>query len=339
MRALILTDLHHGHSISEYFLSYELKLFDWFESVKNEYRIDTIINLGDTHDKQMSVNPKVANLFRDKHKQLSIGIDNYYVLAGNHDCYYKTSNTITTLPLFFKEANQILIETKPLKIGTMCFIPWISPDNIEEIKKFVNENNRPENTLFCHIEASGFRNGAITTKHDQLYISEMDKYKAVYSGHYHAKQKKGNLTFLGNCFQKTFGELEHKFLHVLIDDELIPIINQNDIFLRRNIPEGLTTEEIENNVKDFKDKIVQLYIPSSDFDYISKVEMMIEKYRPYEMTLKTKNIIDDTSDVEIDNSTEDELNEMFLNQMTYPNEKTKNDFQEKFEFYWKKAEK
>jgi len=67
--------------------------------------------------------------------------------------------------------------------------------------------------------------------------------------------------------------------------------------------------------------------------------MMIEKYRPYEMTLKTKNIIEDTADVEIDNSTEDELNEMFLNQMTYPNEKTKNDFQEKFEFYWKKAEK
>lgn len=338
MKTLIISDLHHGHSISEFFIDYEMKLFDWFEDIILTYDIENIVNMGDTHDKQMSVSPKIANLFRDRHKRLSEMVANYFIIAGNHDCYYKTSNSVTSLPFFFKEDNQILIERKPLKFINYCFIPWISPENSEEIKKFVRENNNSNNYLFSHLESSGFKNGAITTKTDQLYISEYGNYKKVFSGHYHAKQSKDNLLYVGNPFQKTFGEMESKFVHVLDDDKLISLQNKNDIFTRVNILDGLSDTEIEDIVKVLKDKIVQVYIASSDFDYINKVEMIIDKYRPYEAQIKTKNVLEEVATIEIDNSSEEELNKSFLSNLEYPSEDFKTKFSEKFDFYWKKSE-
>ena len=339
MKALIISDLHHGHSQSEYFLKYELNLFNWFEKIIDEHGIDTIINLGDTSDKQLSVSTKVAKLFSEAHKKLASKVERYFVLAGNHDCFYKTSNEITGLPVFFKDIpNVIMIENEPLIYDKFCFIPWMSPGNSAEIKEFVRQNNKKENYLFAHLEASGFKNGAITTKSDQLYISEYNNYNKVFTGHYHAKQEKGNMLYVGNPFQKTFGEIERKFVHVLDGDGIISIENENAIFTRILFKEGLEDAEIAEVASHLTGKICQVFVNSSDFDYINKVETEIEKNAPYSVTVRTKNLeaySDD--DIEIDNSTEEELNASFLSQLDYPSEEIKDDFQGKFQMYWSQS--
>lgn len=341
MKILILADLHHGHNMTQKFLEYELSLFDWFEEIIKEEAVDAIINLGDTHDKQMSVSPKTVALFKERHLRLRSLVDSYYVLTGNHDSYYKTSNKITSLPLFFDETFE-KIENDPVVLpsidGDLVFIPWISPHNAEVVKSVVSENNKKGNYLFCHLEASGFKNGAITTRHDQLYVSDYGKYRAVLSGHYHAKQTKGNLTFVGNCFQKTFGELERKFVHVLdtFTGELKEFENTNEVFKRINVDSGLSEEQIRSQLSDVTDKVVRLYIDSDDFDYISKVERVLEQMKPYEVSVKTKNVIVET-DVEIEQKTEEELNELFLESLDFPNDELRAEFKAEFGKFWNRA--
>lgn len=335
MKALILSDLHHGHNNSEFFLNYELGLFDWFKGIIQFMQLDSVFILGDIHDKQMTVNTKVSNLFAKKHEELSGLVKNYVVLAGNHDCYYKTSNAITSLPLFVKNV-ATLVETEPFQLGNCFFIPWISPENAEKIKGFVSEHNSPDNYLFAHLEASGFKNGAITTKHDQLYVSDYGKYKKVFTGHYHAKQEKGNMLYVGNCFQKTFGELERKFVHVLDTDtgDIVEIENTNDIFRKVSVADKLESEEIREAVEGCKGKIVKLYIDSVDFDYINKVEMLMTEEQPERIDVKTKNFVESFEDVEIDNSTEEEMNKQFLETIEYSSKEEQETVMGKFNEFW-----
>jgi len=337
MKALIISDLHHGHNISDYHINYDLGVMDWIIQTAKEKKVDVVINTGDTHDKMLQANIRIINLFKQKHAELAEAVDNYYIISGNHDNYYKTSNDVTSLPLFFNEKNQHLIESQPLKVDNLCFIPWISPANSQQIKDFVSKNNSPENYLLAHLEMSGFRNGMITTKTDNLYKAEYNKYAKVFSGHYHEKQERGNLMYVGNPFQKTFGELERKWIHVLDTEtgEIEAIENTRTIYRRIEVADGLSKEELEDVLSDVEGKKLRVHIDSSDYKYVGAVEMMLEERKPEYYKLFTKNMVEEHEEIVIDRQSNDELNRDFLENMQYPNEKYKEDFQKLFNETWR----
>ncbi len=336
-KTLIISDLHHGHSLSNYHLDYELKLMDWIIATVKKEKIKQIINLGDVSDKMMTVNTMVVKMFQEKYEELSSIVDVQYVIAGNHDTYYKNTNKVTALPLFFKSKNDIIIDKDPLKVDNMCFIPWISADNSANIKKFVEANNNKENYLFGHLEQSGFKNGSIISSTDHLYLSEFDKYKQIFSGHYHEKQEINNLMYVGSCYQKNFGEMEHKYIHLVdSNDKITAVENNNRLFEIIVAENGLTVEQMKEMFCDVENKKIRVIIESSDIDYINKVEQIIEMYNPFSVIVMSKSI---DSDIDIDQDSVDiasdnELNKMFLDKMEFSEQKTKDAFFSEFQKIW-----
>jgi len=341
---LLITDLHHGNSTSEYDIKYQLDHLEWLKEIIKEYNCDGVINCGDTHDKRMIASFRIIELFKQKHREISEMVENMYIIAGNHDNYYTNSNQITSLPSFFQSPNQILIQDEGFvdPSGKLFFIPWINESNSERLSEFVRGNNRKGNFLFSHLEQGGFRHGGTFSKNNQLYISDFSKYDKVFSGHFHEKQEQGNLIYLGNGYQKDFGELERKFVHVLNEKtgEIIPIENRNWIYKKILIENEDSEETIKEKCFDIENKKVRIYIDSSDTNFIIECEKIINSFKPYTRTITSKNPdieYEEEMSTENINKTDEEMNLEFLDKICYNNKEQKECVFDNFEYYWKRS--
>jgi len=265
-------------------------------------------------------------------------VKKYFVLAGNHDCYYTNSNKITSLPSFFQGENFVLIENDCLVHENLVFVPWINEENTHNITEFVSKRNNQENYLFGHFEFSGFRHGKKLSESDQLYRPDYDKYKRVFSGHYHERQEQGNVLYLGNPWQKDFGELEDKYVHILDTetDELLTIKNEIRLF------EVMIVRDAEDVVKlkNIKDKYCKIHIDSTDQKFILKVENEIDKIGPRRVSITYTAQLEthDEGDLDFRTMTNEELNQKYLERVEYPSEEERKLFCDGFDYYWKMAE-
>ena len=348
MKLLMITDLHHGSDESEYHVSKQLDFLKWVGSVATEKGVHKIVNLGDTHHRRLTASFRIMDKFKTEHAKLA---DSYEmtVLAGNHDCYYTTSNRITSLPHFFPEQGVHLVEDdiRVVKEGdrVLVFIPWLNTENSERIAKKVREYNKKGNILFAHLELSGFvKNDKSTNENNSLNKSDYNKFDFVFSGHYHGKQEKGNVFYLGAGYQQNFGELEKKYIHIYDTDtgEVEAIENKEDIYRKILVPKDATDDEIKKLCKGVGGKIIRVFIDSTDMEYIIKVESIIESEKPHSRDIHTKNINDAIEDVDLDseemmNMDETRLNAEFLEKFDYISKKQEKEFKQLFADYWNQS--
>lgn len=343
-KTLLITDLHHGFSNSEFHTNYQLDFLESLNGLIKEKGIERIVNLGDTHDKRMTASFLVIERFKEAHAKLASNVKEYVAIAGNHDCYYTTTNEITSLPSFFQSENQRLVTNEPLKIGNLCFIPWISEGNVEVIMKFVRENNKKGNYLFGHLEQAGFSFGGTISKKNNLFLSDYNNYTKIFTGHYHERQEKDNLLYLGNPYQKDFGELTKKYIHILDDEtcEIETIENTKNIYEKFVINGNDTPETIKDKCSEIKGKIVKIFIDSSDTNFINECEKIITDSEPHRREILSKNVeiemVDgEETQIDIFNKSDDEINSEFLEQIEYITPEQKNEFVDLFDVYWKRS--
>lgn len=291
MKILILTDLHHGSDNSEYMINYQLNFLDEMKELIESENIDAIVNLGDTHDKRLTVNVRIMELFKRKHMELASAVSKYFVIAGNHDCYYTNTNDFTSLNAFFADDHRFTkIINHPLIIHNMVFIPWISSGNSKMITEFVSKCNRKSNILFGHLELSGFQHGGTVSKHDQLMKSDYDKYRRVFSGHYHGYQERDNIIYPGTPYANNFGELEDKRILVydVETDEVERYINEKRIFEKIVINDSMTEKEILHILEvdpGISNKIVNMYFNTKAPKIIKMVENRITDIMPHKINI------------------------------------------------------
>ena len=242
MKIALLTDPHYGVRNDSPIIMDHMKTFldeTFFPKLEAE-GIKTIIHLGDLVDRRKYINYVTANRLRtdflDQCKARGITV---YVIAGNHDTYYKNTNEINALIelVVGKYSNVFVYSQGPSLVdfdGTqIVMLPWICNENREESLKFLNDTKAP--IVMGHLELAGFEMYRGSVSHDGDDPKLFDRFDLVCTGHYHTRSSRGNIHYLGTPVQYVWSDFgDDKGFHVLDTDtrELTFHVNPKPIFYK-----------------------------------------------------------------------------------------------------------
>lgn len=167
--------------------------------------ITTMINLGDTLDVKQTISTSTLNKLAQTFKLLSETFDNVYLLVGNHDMSKKTYDCNGhNLHIFNGYPNIHLIdEPKNIEIydKQFYFLPYFP-------NEYMKDHQFPKANYMCgHIEVQGFMLNQFVKAEDGLNANTITKnYDHVFLGHFHKKQTRGKISYIGNMCRFFYGE-------------------------------------------------------------------------------------------------------------------------------------
>jgi DNA repair exonuclease SbcCD nuclease subunit len=275
MKIAIIGDTHFGvRNDSHVFLS---KYFDFFDKIffpyLDEHEIDTVIHLGDFFDRRKYIN--YNTLHQTKNNVISrLSKYNTYLIVGNHDTYYKSTNDVNSPTLTMSGVDNLNIISEPTTInfdGSDCdLLPWIV-DCDDTLMSFLNSSK--SRFLFAHLELSGFE---LNPGHISEGISQslFSRYECVFSGHYHMKQKKSNVWYLGSPYHITWADYgQNRGFHILDTDtgEIEFVKNTFEIFKK------ISYNDSDYNIEPIADYVKRMIPPDCSGMYI-KVNIESKEY-------------------------------------------------------------
>lgn len=215
----LINDTHFGARVDSTAL---LKYFSLFYSnvffpALEENNIKTIVHLGDFFDRRKYINTFTANQAREMFTSVASNYD-LHIIAGNHDCFYKHTNSVNSLDefihetpkrRFYTEACTQIIEGVPI-----LFVPWITPENEEVFQRELATTEAK--ILFGHLELAGFEMYRGAFSDHGLDKTLFQKFELVCSGHFHHKSTYQNIHYLGSPYEMTWADYNDiKGFHLL----------------------------------------------------------------------------------------------------------------------------
>ena len=267
MKVAIITDQHFGaRNDSIAFLDFFQKFYDnTFFPTLDASGINTVLVLGDTFDRRKYVNfyalDRAKKMFFDKLEERGITV---YMLAGNHDTYFKNTNEVNSPDLLLAEYRNIEVIDEPKTINVngfeVCMLPWICPENyqqsLDEIK------NTTSTLCMGHLEIAGFAMYRGMESHEGFSAETFNKFDLVFSGHYHHRSNDRNIHYLGNPYELTWQDYNDPRGFHLFDfatRQLDFIENPYRMFERLEYSDK-EIEPVDLDQLDLKEKYVKLVV-------------------------------------------------------------------------------
>ena len=160
MKIALLNDTHWGaRNDSPAFINYFNRFYDEvFFPYLQENNINTLIHLGDVVDRRKFINHNTAYNFKlkfwDKIEQLKIDT---HILLGNHDTYYKNTNSVNALQNLNLPQNTKIYtshDTVSFEGLEILLLPWICDDLVETTLHAID--NSTAQIVMGHLEIKGF---------------------------------------------------------------------------------------------------------------------------------------------------------------------------------------
>jgi len=271
MKVAIITDQHFGaRNDSVGFLDFFQEFYDntFFPAI-DAAGISTVLILGDTFDRRKYVNfyslQRAKEMFFDKLAARNI---NVYMLAGNHDTYYKNTNDVNSPDLLLCEYENITVIDTPQTIhlnyedtsADVLMLPWICADNYQQSMDEIN--NTSATLCMGHLEIAGFAMHRGMESHEGLSKDLFKRFDMVFSGHYHHRSSNDHIYYLGNPYELTWQDYnDPRGFHLfdLATRGLEFIQNPNRMFFRVEYDDK-ETEPLDLSECDFKGKFVKLIV-------------------------------------------------------------------------------
>jgi DNA repair exonuclease SbcCD nuclease subunit len=142
------------------------------------------------------MNYTVSNLER-----LSRSFEKVYFILGNHDLFYKDKREINSVE-FMRLFPNIVPVRENFTQGDVTIMPWLIGDEWREVSKLKSRY------VFGHLELPLFYMNAMVQMpdHGTLQASHFSGQEYVFSGHFHKRQSKGNVTYIGNAFPHNYAD-------------------------------------------------------------------------------------------------------------------------------------
>ena len=222
MKIAILNDTHCGvRNSSDIFIEYQERFYtDVFFPYLREHNIKKIIHLGDYYDNRKHINFKALHanrrFFLDVIREDGIHMD---IIPGNHDTYYKNTNELNALKeLMAWYMDEVKIHMDPITINyeglKVGLVPWINEDNEEKTLEYINSCDA--NIVMGHFELDGYEVMKGIPHQGGTDPAILGRFDHVYSGHFHTKSSKGNITYFGSQMEFTAADAhDAKYFHVL----------------------------------------------------------------------------------------------------------------------------
>lgn len=311
MKLAIVCDTHIGiRNDSPIYFDNSVSFFnDVFYPYCKSNQITQILHLGDFFDRRKYININILSETRKKilapMKEMGMHMD---LILGNHDCYFKNTNSVNAPREMFACFDNIEVIEKPVikDYGGYCIglIPWITKENIEESKKFIKD--APCRTLAGHFEIDG-REVLRGIRHEGGMPSSMfKKYDMVMSGHFHIRSYEDNISYFGTPYQLYMSDLnEQKGFHVLdtTTGELEFVENPKQMFRQYNYDDSGKNKELilAGDYSEAKNCFVKIFVKQKRHQ--SVLEQMMEKLYAvgvYGITIVEDNYEEDSVDAEVD---------------------------------------
>ena len=267
MKVVLITDQHLGaRENSTIVLEHQRKFYDnvFFPFLKST-GIKTVIGLGDFWEKRKYTNNFIADqakrMYFDRLRDLDI---KHYMIVGNHDCTFKNTLFPNTPSTLLAEYSNLVIVDRPQTVDVdgfnVAMIPWICNENYDASYEVIKHSKA--DICMGHFEIEGFQMYRGVESHGGLSQSMFDRYDKAFSGHYHHRSTKGNITYLGTPYELTWQDYgDPKGFHVfdLASRELTFIENPNRLFVKLEYND-LDQEPIDLLPLNLQDTYIKLIV-------------------------------------------------------------------------------
>jgi DNA repair exonuclease SbcCD nuclease subunit len=200
---MVFTDLHMGlrHNSREHNEDC-MDYAEWFIKEAKIRGAETCIFMGDFMHHRNQINSQTLEYGIKFLAMLNDAFEKVYFMVGNHDLYWRESRSVTSMKFASLYPNIVLIDA-PTVIGDVSLVPWLVED---EWKTVATQKSK---YMFGHLELPGFKMNASVVMPDNggLNLSHLENQDLVFTGHFHKRQTKGKVHYIGNPFGHNFSDV------------------------------------------------------------------------------------------------------------------------------------
>jgi hypothetical protein len=201
-KTMVFTDIHYGmrNNSRDHNDSCE-QFVKWMITQAEEWGTKNCIFGGDWHHVRSAINVSTLNYSVSGLKLLNDYFDNIWFILGNHDLFYRDKYEIHSIP-YIREFHNIHLIESMTEIDGVSFVPWLVGDDWKQVQK----SKAPY--MFGHFELPRFKMNAMVEMpdHGLLNDTHFANQTQVFSGHFHKRQNKGKIWYMGNCFPHNYAD-------------------------------------------------------------------------------------------------------------------------------------
>jgi DNA repair exonuclease SbcCD nuclease subunit len=215
-KAAVFTDVHWGLKSNSLQHNIDCTNFvNWFIETAKKKGCDVCFFLGDWNHHRASINIQTLQFGLRALERLNESFDQVFFIAGNHDLYYRDKRDIHSVE-WAKHLSNVKIVDDFFQSGEVIIAPWLVEDDWKKLK------NMSGKYLFGHFELPHFYMNSLVEMpdHGELQAEHMSSFEHVFSGHFHKRQVRKNITYIGNAFP-------HNYSDVNDDDRGMMILDWN----------------------------------------------------------------------------------------------------------------
>lgn len=212
MHVAFITDIHFGaRANSQIFLDNQERFYrEIFFPELERLGVKTIVNLGDTWENRTALNPVTLKRAQDFYfDEIDRRGMKQIMIMGNHDTFYRNTNDVNLIEFLEKmypESVKIVRKPTVMNMDGVKFglIGWINKENLAESLEWLETVDA--DFIGGHFEINDFemtRGHVATHGFDRKMFK---RFEHVYSGHFHVRSTIGNITYLSNPSQTSWGD-------------------------------------------------------------------------------------------------------------------------------------
>lgn len=197
-----MTDIHFGLKSNSVQHNTDCTEFvDWFISKAKEEDCDTCFFLGDYNHHRASINIQTLQYGLRALEKLNSSFDHVYFIPGNHDLYYRDKRDIHSVE-WARHLPNVTIVNDWFQQDDVVIAPWLVGDDYKKLSKMSGKY------LFSHLELPNFYMNAMVQMpdHGELKDDDVTGFEKVFSGHFHKRQARNNIWYIGNAFPHNYAD-------------------------------------------------------------------------------------------------------------------------------------
>jgi hypothetical protein len=201
-KTAVCTDIHFGLKSNSLVHNQDCSAFiDWFIETAQANGCETGMFLGDWHHHRAALNLQTMSYSLRSLEKLSAAFSQFFFIPGNHDLYYRDKRDIHGVD-WARHIPNIHICNDWFQEGDVIIAPWLVGDDHKRIQKLSAKY------MFGHFELPHFKMNAMVEMpdHGEIKVENFGGFESVFSGHFHLRQQKRNINYIGNCFPHNFAD-------------------------------------------------------------------------------------------------------------------------------------
>ena len=201
-KAALFTDIHFGlKSNSQQHNEDCLNFVKWATARAREEGCETAMFLGDWHNNRASINIVTLNYSLRALEHLNDNFERVFFIPGNHDLYYRDKRDIQSVE-WARHLPNIQIVNDWFVSDNVVIAPWLVGDDHKRLSKLKGQY------IFGHFELPGYLMNAMVAMpdHGEVRREDFGHFGHVFTGHFHKRQTKNNVTYIGNAFPHNYAD-------------------------------------------------------------------------------------------------------------------------------------